>query len=78
MLPKLRYAILVRDDTLSQLATLNPDAKDFRWRQMSCEREKRATREPLSRIAKALLPRIGISQQNIERLRPKPRSFGFP
>jgi hypothetical protein len=46
----------VRDDTLSQLAALRQDAKDFGWRQMAREREKRATLGPLHEIAKALLP----------------------
>ena len=45
--------LLVRDDTLSQLAALKRDAKDFGWRQMAREREKRATLEPLHRIASA-------------------------
>ena len=57
--------LLMRDDTLSQLATLKQDAKDFRWRQMAREREKRTKLEPLYRIAKALLPKLGISQQNV-------------
>jgi hypothetical protein len=57
--------LLVRDDTLSQLAALKQDAKDFGWRQMIREREKRATLEPLHRIAKALLPKLGVSQQNL-------------
>jgi hypothetical protein len=57
--------LLVRDDTLSQLAALKQDAKDFGWRQMAREREKRATLEPLHSIAKALLPKLGISQQNL-------------
>ena len=56
--------LLVRDDTLSQLAALKQDAKDFGWRQMIREREKRALLEPLHRIAKALLPKLGVSQQN--------------
>ena len=55
----------MRDDTLSQLAALKQDAKDFGWRQMAREREKRATLEPLHEIAKALLPKLGISQQNL-------------
>src|SRR3954466_12504555 len=41
------------------------DAKDFRWRQMACEREKRVTLEPLYRVAKTLMPKLGISQQNV-------------
>jgi hypothetical protein len=57
--------LLVRDDTLSQLAALKQDAKDFGWRQMAREREKRAMLEPLHRIAKALLPKLGVSQQNL-------------
>lgn len=57
--------LLVRDETLSQLAALRQDAKDFGWRQMAREREKRATLEPLHGIAKALLPKLGVSQQNL-------------
>ena len=57
--------LLVRDDTLSQLAALKQDAKNFGWRQMIREREKRALLKPLHRIAKALLPTLGVSQQNL-------------
>jgi TnpA family transposase len=57
--------LLVREETLSQLAALKQDAKDFGWRQMAREREKRAKLEPLYRIAKALLPSLAISQQNL-------------
>ena len=57
--------LLVRDDTLSQLAALKQDAKSFGWRQMIREREKRALLEPLHRIGKALLPKLGVSQQNL-------------
>jgi hypothetical protein len=57
--------LLVRDDTLSELAALKQDAKDFGWRQMVQEREKRAKLEALYRIAKALLPKLAISQQNL-------------
>ena len=57
--------LLVRDDTLSELAALKQDAKDFGWRQMAQEREKRAKLEPLYRIAKALLSKLAISQQNL-------------
>ena len=57
--------LLVRDDTLSELAALKQDAKDFGWRQMAQEREKRAKLEALYRIAKALLPKLAISQQNL-------------
>ena len=57
--------LLIRDDTLTELAALKQDAKDFGWRQMAQEREKRAKLEPLYRIAKALLPKLAISQQNL-------------
>lgn len=58
--------LLVRDDTLSQLAVLRQDAQDFGWRQMAREREKRATLKPLYEIFKVLQPRgWGISQQNL-------------
>jgi hypothetical protein len=57
--------LLVRDDALSQLADLKQDAKDFGWQQRAREREKRATLEPLHRIAKVPLPKLGISQQNL-------------
>lgn len=57
--------LLVRDDTLSELAALKQDAKDFGWRRMVREREKRATLEPLYRAAKALLPKLEVSQQNL-------------
>jgi len=57
--------LLVCDDTLSELAALKQDAKDFGWRQMARERDKRATLAPLYQIAKTLLPTLGISQQNL-------------
>lgn len=57
--------LLVCDDTLSELAALKQDAKDFSWRQMAQEREKRARLEPLHRIAKTLLPKLAVSQQNL-------------
>jgi len=57
--------LLVRDDTLSQLAALKQDAKSFGWRQMIREREKRALLAPLHQIAKTLLPQLGVSQQNL-------------
>jgi len=57
--------LLVRDDTLSELAALKQDAKDFGWKQMVQEREKRAKLEPLYKIAKTLLPKLAISRQNL-------------
>jgi hypothetical protein len=57
--------LLVREDTLSELAALKQDAKHFGYRMMAMERQKRATLAPLHRVAKALLPRLDISQQNV-------------
>ena len=57
--------LITRDETISELTVLKQDAKDFRWRQMAREREKRAKLSSLYRIAKDLLPKLGISQQNI-------------
>jgi len=57
--------LLVRDETLSELAALRQDAKDFGWSQMVREREKRAQLELPYRITKTLLPRLAISQQNL-------------
>jgi hypothetical protein len=57
--------LLVREDTLSELAALRQDAKNFGWQQMAREREKRAKLEPIYRIVKALLPSLAISQQNL-------------
>jgi len=45
--------LLVRDDTLSELAALKQDAKNFGYQMMVTEREKRATLAPLYRVAKA-------------------------
>lgn len=57
--------LLVREDTLSELAAIKQDAKHFGYRMMVLERHKRATLEPLYRLAKVLLPKFGISQQNL-------------
>jgi len=57
--------LLVRDDTLSELAALKQDAKDFGWRQMVRERDKRTKLEPLYRVVKTLLPTLAISSQNL-------------
>ena len=57
--------LLVRENTLSDLAALKQDAKSFRHSQMELERQKRLTLAPLYAIAKALLPSLDISQLNI-------------
>jgi hypothetical protein len=57
--------LMVRDDTLSELAALKQDAKNFGWRQMAKERAKLFKLQPLYRIAKMLIPKMAISQQNL-------------
>ena len=57
--------LLVREDTLSELASIQQDAKNFGYRMMVLERQKRVILAPLYVIAKALLPSLGISQLNI-------------
>jgi hypothetical protein len=50
---------------LSALAALKQDAKDFGWRQMVREREKRTKLEPLYRSLRRCYPELAISQQNL-------------
>lgn len=57
--------LLAREDTLSGLAALKQDAKHFGYRMMVMERQKRTALEPLYQLAKALLPKLAISQQNL-------------
>jgi len=57
--------LLVRENTLSDLAALKQDAKSFRYRQMGLECQKRLTLAPLYAIAKTLLPKLDISQLNM-------------
>jgi TnpA family transposase len=57
--------LLVRENTLSDLAALKQDAKSFRYRQMGLECQKRLALTPLYAIAKALLPSLDLSQLNI-------------
>lgn len=57
--------LIVREGTLSALAAIKQDAKDFGYRMMVAERQKRATLEPLYRCAKAFLPTLELSQQNL-------------
>lgn len=58
--------LLVREETLSELAALKQDAKNFGYRMMAAERHKRTVLAPMHHAAKHLLPRLGISQQNVE------------
>ena len=55
----------MHENTLSELAAIKQDAKNFGHKMMVAERQKRATLAPLYAMAKALLPSLDISQLNI-------------
>ena len=57
--------LIAREETRSALAAIKQDAKHFGYRMMVMERHKRATLEPWYRRAKAFLPTLGLSQQNL-------------
>jgi len=52
-------------ETLSGLADLKQDTKDFKSRMIGAEREKLLSVKPLFQLAKSLLPKLNLSQQNI-------------
>jgi hypothetical protein len=58
--------LLAHEDTLSKLAALKQDARHFGYQMMAAERQKRAILAPLYLVAKSLLPRLDISQQNLD------------
>ncbi len=53
-------------ETLSGLADLKQDAKDFKPRMISAERDKMIAIKPLYLLAKSLLPKLKLSQQNLQ------------
>jgi hypothetical protein len=57
--------LLVREETLSALAEVKQDTKNFGYRMMALEREKRSSLAPMHRAAKEALPKLDISQQNV-------------
>ena len=57
--------LLVSENALSELAALKKDAKNFGYKMMVIEREKRAKLAPLYQAAKSILPRLAISQQSV-------------
>jgi hypothetical protein len=58
----LNHRLAARENALSELAAIKQDPKDFGYRMMVKERDKRATLEPLYGIAKALPLTLSISQ----------------
>ena len=52
--------LLIRDNTLSELAALKRDAQNFKYHMMKAECRKLETIKPLYMIIKDLLPKLGI------------------
>ncbi|HEV8052105.1 MAG TPA: DUF4158 domain-containing protein, partial [Parachlamydiaceae bacterium] len=57
--------LLQEEETLSELADLKLDAKDFKARMMDAEREKFIKIKPLYQKAKLILPTLKLSHANI-------------
>jgi len=58
--------LLIRDNALLELAALKQDAKDFKCHMMKAECRKLEAIKPLYLVAKSLLPKLEISQQNMQ------------
>lgn len=58
--------LLETDNTLSELAALKQDAKDFNSAIMRNERKKHSILKPLYDISQTVLPKLEISRQNID------------
>lgn len=58
--------LLINEGSLSQLAAIKQDARNFKARMMSKERDKWTTLKPLYQIIQRLLPTLKLSQQNIQ------------
>ena len=57
--------LLDKEDILSNLAALKQDAKGFKPHMLWAEREKLALLKPLYRIAKEIISKLNVSQQNL-------------
>ena len=53
-------------ETLSGLADLKQDTKEFKARMISAERDKKLAIQPLYLLAKSLLPKLNLSHQNVQ------------
>jgi Transposase and inactivated derivatives, TnpA family len=58
--------LIEKESTLSELAALKQDAKNFGAALMGLERKKHDVLKPLYKIAQQILPHLGISQQNVD------------
>jgi TnpA family transposase len=57
--------LIAEDDTLSKLAALKQDAKDFKSHMIITERNKLEIIRPIYQIAKLIMPSLKLSQQNL-------------
>jgi TnpA family transposase len=57
--------LIKKENTLSELAALKQDAKNFNLSIMRLEIKKHDTLKPLHVVAQEILPNLGISQQNV-------------
>ncbi len=54
------------DETLSGLADLKQDTKDFKARMIGAERDKLLSIKPLYLLAQSLLSKLNLSHQNVQ------------
>lgn len=57
--------LLIEESTLSKLAAIKQDAKDFKTYMIIDERKKMEVLQPVYQITKRLLPNLKLSQQNM-------------
>lgn len=62
---KLLDSLMIEEESLSKLAALKQDAKDFKPQMMVEERKKLETMRPIYKSAKKLLPILNLSHQNV-------------
>ena len=63
---KMLQTLLIKNDTLSALAAIKQDPKNFNYKIMAQERHKQQILKPLYNIANNIIPKLQISKYNIE------------
>jgi len=63
---ELLQSLIAEEETLSKLAALKQDAKDFKPKIMIAERKKLETLRPIYQTTKRLMPSLQLSQQNLQ------------
>lgn len=58
--------LIITEGTISKLAALKQDAKNFKFKMMLKERQKHETLKPVYNIAKNIMKELDISNQNIK------------